>query len=162
MKNDRMTDAVNDFLRQGRCTATSIHYDMNSIKIRLFEKDGRQAFMLYLYPPWRIVRDDALVNSSAEYPADHLYESREEHRAAFMIYCQSTSSLETETIHRVEAVPTTNDLTVYWESGCRLEKPCMSREWDYHIYDRLNALLHDVGFDSYAVEPISGEEKNIN
>jgi hypothetical protein len=146
-KKKMIIESLNAFIRSGECKRTTIHYDMNAIKIRLFGDSSQQAYMFYLYSPWRIVHNDALVNSSHLYPYEEQCESKEEYLIEFSKFCETTRHLESHQIERIELTPTSNDLTVYWENGCRLEKVCMDIDYDYHIYDRVNKLSYDLGFN---------------
>jgi hypothetical protein len=148
-------EPLNAFLRNGAYKRTTIHYDTGAIKIRLFGAADEEVYMLYIYSPWRIVQKGSLVNSSHLYPNEYLYDSPEEHRAAFEKFCETTRSLESSPIKQVELKPTSNDLTIYWENGCLLEKICMDNEADYHIYDKGNNVSHDLGFNSYVATALS-------
>lgn len=152
MSPDLLVEEVNEFLSLGGNKRTNVHYDMNAIKIRLNDGANQKVYLFYVYSPWRIVHNDVLVNSSHLYPYDEYYESREDHKRAFAEYCQRTRDLEHIRIQRIDIKPKTNDLTVEWESGHRLEKVCMA-DRDYHIYG--NAISHDFGFNSYAAHPLA-------
>ena len=72
---------INDFLRSINYTNTSIHYDMNVIKIRLHENQSDQRYIyLYLHSPWRIIRNGKISNSSTLYPFEQEYDSEAEHK----------------------------------------------------------------------------------
>lgn len=157
-KENMITKSLNSFLQAVACKRTSIHYDMSAIKIRLFGEPDQEAYMLYIYSPWRIVHNGALINSSHLYPDDYLYDSPDEHRVAFGKFCETTRSLESISIERVEITPTSNDLTIYWENGCQLEKICMDSDADIHIYDRANNVSHDLGFNTYVALDLSSNK----
>ncbi len=151
-------DPLNAFFRNGACKRTTIHYDTSAIKIRLFGAADEEVYMLYIYPPWRIVQKGRLVNSSHLYPNEYLYNLPKEHRAAFDKFCETTRSLESSRIRHVELTQTSNDLTIYWENGCKLEKIGMDNEADYHIYDRGNDVSHDLGFNSCVTAVLSSNK----
>ena len=155
-----IVEAVNEFLRHGDYKRATIHYDMNCIKIRLYGKADQHAYLIYLYSPWRIVQDGHLLTSSSLYPSEYLYESKDDHRRAFSEFCDRTKGLECHRILRIEVKPISNDLTIEWEGGLRLEKICMSEDSDYHIYDLLSKLSHDFGFNSYA--SVSEEDEVVD
>ena len=151
-----IVEAVNGFLCLGDYKRVTIHYDMNCIKIRLYGEADKERYLIYMYSPWRIVHNDALVSSSDLYPHEYRFESSEDHRRAFDKYCAKTRFLETQRIRRIEVKPPSNDLTIEWESGHRLEKVCMEEDADYHIYDRLDKMCHDFGFNSNSSESEDG------
>jgi len=143
-----ITTKINDFLDSGQYATTSIHYDMSCLKIRFQNPSNLTAYMLYLYAPWRIVKDGTLVNSSSLYPSEKSYESKKEFRRAFKKFCESTQELQAQKATRIEISPVTNDLTLHWQDGTMLEKFCTSTDWDYHLYDKLQQETYDFCFNS--------------
>jgi hypothetical protein len=140
---------IRTFLRSGSYTSTTIHYDMNAIKIRIHENNSEQRYILfYLYAPWRIIRNRTIINSSGLYPIEQLYASKAKHKKAFLKYCDSTRTLARKRIVKVTIAPRSNDLTIEWGDGTMLEKYCLDpKEYDYHIYDYLNNKTYDFRFD---------------
>lgn len=150
-------NSIKCFLLGKRYSHTTINYDMNAIKIRLYEDNSDERYLfLYIYSPWRIVKENKIINSSALYPFEGNYDLKEEHDKEFLTYCNSTSSLAKRKIVEITIKKATNDLIIRWDDGTLLEKFCFEVEdYDYHIYDNLNAFAYDVCFNKIEQEAIT-------
>jgi hypothetical protein len=141
---------IRKFLRGGSYTLTTIHYDMNAIKIRMYENNNSEQryIFFYLYSPWRIIKNRTIINSSGLYPVEQHYASKAKHKKAFLKYCDTTKTLARKKIIKVSIAPRSNDLTIEWGDGTTLEKYCLDpKEYDYHIYDYLNNKSYDIRYD---------------
>ena len=147
MKNFKQM--LESFLTSEAYTHTSIHYDMNAVKIRLHQNLSESRYIsFYIYHPWRISLNGELINSSADYPHPKKNESDEEHKTKYESYCQTTKFLERFSINKINIDAKTNDLSVFWENNAVLESPTFSpKDYSYHIYDYINGEGYDVYYN---------------
>lgn len=146
---NKLNRTINSFLASKEYTNTSIHYDMNALKIRLHQNNSKNRFLyFYIYHPWRITLNGKLLNSSGNCPYKNEDESQKEHEHKFKQYCETTRFLEQFPIKMINIHHITNDLSISWENSALLESPTLSSEnYSYHIYDYINGKDYDIYFN---------------
>ena len=147
MNNIKQT--LESFLTSEEYTNTSIHYDINAIKIRLHQNQSENRYIyFYIYHPWRISLNQKILNSSGDCPYKEDNESQKDHEIKFILYCKKTKLLERFPIKKIAIDSISNDLSIVWENGAILESSSLSSEnWSYHIYDYINGVMYDVYYN---------------
>ena len=152
---------VRKLLRSEKTTISSIGYDANAIKIIINEdKNSSRNVYFYLYSPWRIIKNNLIINSSGLYPYEEHYDSKEEYLKEFRKYCNSTKRLMKTKIKEIKFKKDSNDLEIKWEDGTILEKFCLeSKEFAYHIYDNFNYMEYEYSYNKTKKYKYTKEEK---
>jgi hypothetical protein len=145
---EEIQKAILEFIESDRYSNTTINYDVNSLKLRLYENNSEErCLFFYIYYPWRIVGNGKIFNSSDLYPSEEFSESKEQHKCEFEDYTKSTSELAKQKIVSLAINPITHDLKIEWANGTYLESFTLDSESaQYHIYDNLNFIAHDVSY----------------
>jgi hypothetical protein len=137
---------IKDFISGDAYTNTTIHYDMNTIKIRLYENHSlERCIFFYIYSPWRITKKGKLINSSDLYTHEDEFEDRTKFKEAFAKYIKTTEELCKHKVVDVKIQSESTDLVFKWTDGTILESFGLNpHEWSYHIYDKINGQTYDV------------------
>lgn len=144
---------IREFIASEAYTNTTIHYDMNVIKIRLHENHSDERYIFfYIYPPWRIICHGKIVNSSDMYPQERNTDEEIDYTKMFHQYTKSTQELTKQRITDVIIKPESFDLTIKWADETILESCNLNEnEWSYHIYDTINGKSYDASYGKIAL-----------
>jgi hypothetical protein len=136
----KVNEMVQGFVASQEYTNTTIHYDMDAIRIRLYESySDKRCLFFYVYTPWRITQQGRIINSSELYSEDS--------KEAFSRYTESTRELCKQRITDVTIKPGSFDISLKWDDGTILESFNLEADEDcYHIYDNLNGVVYDVRY----------------
>jgi len=53
---EEIRKAILEFIESARYSNTSINYDVNALKLRFYENNSEDRYILfYIYSPWRII-----------------------------------------------------------------------------------------------------------
>ena len=145
---EEIRKAILEFIESVRYSNTSINYDVNALKLRFYENNSEDRYILfYIYSPWRIIGNGEIINSSDLYPSEEFSESKEQYESEFEAFIKSTSELAKQKVTSIAINPLTHDLKIEWDDGTYLESFTLDYvNAQYHIYDTLNHIAHDVSY----------------
>ena len=137
---------IYNFIQSDTYINTTIHYDMNTIKIRLHENQSKERYVyFYIYSPWRITKNGIFISSSDLYTHEDELEDQSKYEETFAQYVKATEYLLKHKIVDIKIKSESTDLVIQWADGTLLESFGLNPdEWSYHIYDKLNEKTYDV------------------
>ena len=137
----------NNYVNQLTYSKTHICYATNTIRIQFFSATDEKLFFFHIDPPWRIVHNREIIQSSYSYPYHSDYpddQGREDED--FHAWCDKADFMREERIRSI-ILHESADLTIEWENNAILQAFINNIENpSYRFYDKVENKVYEFTY----------------
>ncbi len=131
-------------------------YATNSISLSFLSDEEEKLYFFHIDPPWRIVFNGELIQTSFNYPYhdDYSDDEREKEDRDFRKWCSLTEFMRYEKVDSV-CINEHYDLTVTWKNGAFLDVfQNDTEDPSYYFYDKVRNEVYDLGYRKCVRSPL--------